>query len=118
MRASRSLAVIFVVVAAVCARLGLWQLDRLRERRAANAAASAKRTLPPVILGATESADSTLIDRRVVAAGRYDHTHDLVLRGQVYQGVPGVHIVTPLRVEGMETVVLVNRGFVPTPDAT
>jgi cytochrome oxidase assembly protein ShyY1 len=31
--------------------------------------------------------------------------------------VPGVEVVTPLILDSSETAVLVNRGFVPTPDA-
>jgi surfeit locus 1 family protein len=31
--------------------------------------------------------------------------------------VPGVEIVSPLMLEGTTSAVLVNRGFVPTPDA-
>jgi surfeit locus 1 family protein len=49
--------------------------------------------------------------------GRYDHRQELVLRGQAYQGTPGVHVVTPLRLRGSDTAVLVIRGFVPAPDA-
>jgi surfeit locus 1 family protein len=60
--------------------------------------------------------DSALAGRRVRARGRYDHAHDLVVRGRVYGGVPGVEIVTPLLIDE-KTAVLVDRGFVPTPDA-
>jgi len=49
--------------------------------------------------------------------GHYDHTNDIVLRGRVYNGSPGVEIVTPLVLEGGQRAVLVNRGFMPTPDA-
>src|SRR2546422_10341483 len=37
-----------LAVAAVCVRLGVWQLDRLRQRRAWNAAALAARERPPL----------------------------------------------------------------------
>jgi surfeit locus 1 family protein len=107
----------FAVVTLVCARLGLWQLHRLRERRAANSAALAERSKPPVILEPDASAGTSLINRRVRASGRYDSAHDIVLRGRVYQGVPGVEIVSPLLLDGGQRVILVNRGFVPTPDA-
>ena len=39
------------------------------------------------------------------------------MRGQVLNGLPGLHVITPLRMEGSDTAVLVNRGFVPAPDA-
>lgn len=107
----------FVAVALVCARLGLWQVQRLRERRAANAAALAERSKPPVTIERGDAAGAGLIDRRVVASGRYDDDHAIILRGRVYQGVPGVEIVSPMVLDDGRSAVLVNRGFVPTPDA-
>jgi surfeit locus 1 family protein len=97
-------------------RLGVWQLERLRERRAANARAIAAREAAPLVLPEDIGSGDPL-DRRVRAAGRYDRSREIVVRGQVLNGLPGVHVVTPLRMEGTDTALLVNRGFVPAPDA-
>ena len=107
---------LLALTAAVCIRLGLWQLARLRERRAANATISAALARPEVSLnaGAAEPESS----RRVRAAGEYDHAHEFVIRGQVHREQPGVAVATPLRLEGREEAVLVLRGFVPAADAT
>ena len=110
------LSVIFLVVAVVCARLGVWQVRRLRERRAANTVASRARAAPPVDLERLVE-DSSLSGRRVRAEGHYDHAHDIVVRGREYQGVPGVELVSPLILERQNAAVLVDRGFVPSPDA-
>ncbi len=107
----------FTIVALVCARLGVWQLDRLRERRASNASSLAARSAPEVRIGGTMTMNPSLDGRVVSAVGHYDHTHDVVLRGKAYGGSPGVEIVSPLVLEDGRTAVLVNRGFVPTPDA-
>ena len=107
----------FAAVALVFARLGLWQVHRLRERRAENAEALAARSKPPVMIKEGGAAGAGLIDRRVVASGRYDDDHTIILRGRVYQGVPGVEIVSPLLLDDGRSAVLVTRGFVPTPDA-
>jgi surfeit locus 1 family protein len=106
----------FIAVALVCVRLGVWQVHRLQERRAVNALARAARSEPIVTLGGPRG-DTTLANRRVRIRGRYDHAHDIVLRGRQYGGVPGVEIVSPLLPEQGDTAVLVNRGFVPSPDA-
>ncbi len=107
-----------ILAAAVCVRLGFWQLDRLHQRRAANRVALAARAEPPVTLPDGSLRDSTAWShRRVAAIGRYDHTREIVLRGESLDGVPGVLVVTPLRLTGSDTAVLVNRGFVPAPDA-
>lgn len=118
-RSRYSLAILLVIVAVVCVELGFWQLRRLHHRRAANAIALAARRQPPVDLSASAAVppDSQLAGRRVSATGQYDHDHDLVLRGQSHEGEPGVAIVTPLRIPGRDTAVLVDRGFVPSPDA-
>jgi surfeit locus 1 family protein len=106
----------FGLVAVVCLVLGFWQLDRLKERRVANTAALKARAAPAVRLR-VEAISPDLAGRQVTALGHYDHVHDVVLRGRAYGGSPGVEIVSPLVLEGGRTAVLVNRGFVPTPDA-
>jgi surfeit locus 1 family protein len=115
-RARIFLSIGFLIFAAICARLGVWQAQRLRERRAANAVALAARSAPVLSLGSS-SPDTDPAGRRVRARGRYDHAHDIVLRGREYGGVPGVEIVSPLLLDDSAGAVLVNRGFVPTPDA-
>ncbi len=117
--ASRRAAIVFLMlVAAVCVRLGFWQVHRLSDRRALNQAAAAARARPGIDLGtsATWPADS-LVHRWVEAVGTYDRSHEIVVRGQAFQGTPGVHVVTPLRLAGRDDAVLVLRGFVPAADA-
>lgn len=107
-----------LLIAAVCVRLGFWQVARLSERRVAKQAAAAARAKPalPLAGGAGWTAEE-LSDRWVEAAGVYDREHEIVIRGEAFQGAPGVHVVTPLRLAGSEAAVLVLRGFVPAPDA-
>ena len=107
-----------VLVAAVFVRLGFWQLSRLDERQAANRAAAEARAGPPRELGV--GADWTaeeLNERWVEASGAFDHAHEIVIRGQAFQGAPGVLVVTPLRLKASDSAVLVLRGFVPAADA-
>ena len=112
---------ITLVLAAGFVRLGIWQLSRLAERRALNRTALAARALPPLVLddpaATTGLGPSGMENRRVTLTGRYDHAAEVVLRGQGEQGVAGVRIVTPLRLLRGDTAVLVQRGFVPSPDA-
>jgi len=107
----------FILVALIFLRLGFWQLARLKERRAANTAALAARAAPRIGLDRSTAMNPGLNGRQVRAVGHYDHTRDVVLRGRAYNGSPGVEIVSPLVLEDGRTAVLVNRGFMPTPDA-
>ncbi len=110
--------VLCLIAAAGFVRLGFWQLHRLDERRAANRVIRAARAAPVIALsGETLRSADEFVERRVTATGRYDDAHDIVLRGAALQGVPGVYLATPLRLAGTDTAVLVERGFVPAPDA-
>ena len=106
--------IISLMVAAVCIRLGFWQAGKLKVRRTANAAAYAARQKPAVLLPGRYT---DLAGRSVIAGGTYDHAHDFVVRGREYRDTPGVEVVTPLRLTGSDTAVLVLRGFVPAADA-
>ena len=107
--------VIALTVAAGCVRLGAWQLDRLQQRRARNAQVRAARERPAVEARAGLPADSAA-SRRVHAPGRYDYAHQRLWRARSYEGVPGVALVTPLRLAD-GSAVFVDRGWAPSPDA-
>jgi surfeit locus 1 family protein len=117
------LATAFVLVmCAVCVRLGFWQLDRLQQRRARNhvqeqALRMAALTWDSATAEAIEREPARFLNRRLRAAGTYDPSGEIVLRGRADAGRPGVHLVTPLVVPGVPRALLVNRGWVPSPDA-
>jgi surfeit locus 1 family protein len=96
-------------------RLGFWQLERLEERRAANAQLELALREPPFELTADFSAvDLTqLKDRLVFAQGQYDFAYQGIIKLQNFQGWAGAHVVAPLVLADGETAVLVNRGWVP-----
>lgn len=115
--------IIGVVVAAVCVRLGFWQLSRLRQRQAFRARVearlrrptfelTARSALPVVTFGTPDS----LAYNPAVARGVFDFTHQVVLIGRTVDEVPAVYVVTPLHLFG-GAAVLVERGWVPSPDA-
>lgn len=134
-------AAVVLVLSAVFVRLGLWQLDRLGERRTEVAERRAGLARPPLRissatverrLGIGPAADSTPDGRgartappfpsadsagwrRVVAEGRFDYAREAVLSPRSWQGSPAVYVVTPL-VVGDSAAVPVIRGSVPAPD--
>lgn len=114
-------AVFVLLVAGVCVRLGLWQLDRLEQRRARNEAVCGATAQPPLVLDAATAAAVTAdpaayVWRRVRARGRYAPMGTVVLRARAREGNPGVHVVAPL-VLADGRLVMVNRGWAPSPDA-
>ena len=105
-----------LLVAVLFVRLGGWQLDRLHQRWAINAAVLARRARPPVIITSATLPVDSVRDRRVVATGAWDYFHERVWGARSYEGVPGVAVLTPLKVGG-GAAVFVDRGWAPSADA-
>lgn len=110
-----------VVIMAVLARLGVWQIDRLAERRAANAQLMAALASSYIFvkddltaLAGQPPADvpPDLANRDVFLEGEYDFAQQRILVLQNYQGKPGVHLVTPFVLDSGGAV-LVDRGWIP-----
>lgn len=103
------LGVMLTIAALTCARLGIWQLSRLAEKKRMNAAQRDALARPPIALGDTIAADS-LAGRVVSIRGRYDNTRHVVIAGRTHDGEPGVEVLTPLMLPG-RIAILVDRGW-------
>ncbi|MBN1665553.1 MAG: SURF1 family protein [Anaerolineales bacterium] len=113
------ISVLVLLAAAGMARLGVWQLDRLEQRRAFNAQVLSQIDAPllplteDVIAGDLEALEF----RSVQITGQYDLERTLVLGNQIYAGDQvGVHLVSPLKIAGVEAFILVDRGWIPFTD--
>lgn len=106
-----------LVVAAICGRLGIWQLDRHAERRAWNARLDARLAAPPVLLtsGIAPPDVDSLAYRRARAEGVFAFADQVREGNKSNRGAPGVHVLTPLRFPD-GTAALVNRGWTYAPD--
>lgn len=104
------------IFALICVRLGVWQLNRLAQRRAFNAQLATRLAAPPAPV-TTLPRDTALGHyHRVTARGVFDYSRQVVLATRSSEGSPGVHVLTPLRLDD-GTVAIVNRGWVYSPDA-
>lgn len=111
-----------LTIAVVCVRLGFWQLERLDQRQAFNVSAAGGLELPPIVLDSAALArirldPAAFVQRRAVALGRYSPGAEIVLRGRSHAGRPGVHLASVLYLMEEEDALIVNRGWVPSPDA-
>ena len=109
-------AVVILVAAAVCMRLGFWQLSRWHEKRALNRAMREAMSAPPLDLGSAAAPLDSVRHRRVCVTGRYDETRQVLLSGRSQNHAPGVDVVTPLRLADGGAV-LVDRGWLFSADA-
>jgi surfeit locus 1 family protein len=103
------------ILAAICVRLGFWQISRLHQRRAYNALVRSRLDSAEVDLSALPR-DSTARFRRVRVTGTPDHEHELIWAARIHNGSPGVNFLTPYRIPGHDSAVLVDRGWVYSPD--
>ncbi|WP_238010281.1 SURF1 family protein [Dactylosporangium sp. AC04546] len=120
-------AALTVAAAAVMVLLGFWQLDRYHQRAAVNARISAGTTATPMaftdLVGKPTGAPGSVGPApagdtewtRVRVTGRYDRSHEILVRGRTVEGRVGFEVLTPL-VLADGTAVLVDRGWVaPAP---
>ncbi|MEM7332925.1 MAG: SURF1 family protein [Chloroflexota bacterium] len=106
---------IVVSVMAIFVRLGIWQLDRLEQRRAQNAQLVAVLEGEPLNLPEDEPpTDIELLENRdVIVSGTYDFEHQKLLILQTWGGRNGANLITPLVLADGQTAVLIDRGWIP-----
>ncbi len=101
-----------VLVIALTASLGQWQLGRasLKEERAERYAQLSQQ--PPIHIGSRQVDAEQLSFRRVTARGEWLTEYAIFLDNQVRKGQVGYFVLMPLRLEGGDMSILVNRGWV------
>lgn len=104
--------VIVLVVVGLFGLAGVWQLQRLVERREHNTFVMRQRSRPVASIGDVFDRPDDAEQRQVRASGRYDTGREVVLRGRSDRGRPGNHVLTPLVMSGGRAVI-VDRGWVP-----
>ncbi len=115
-----ALALLVLLAAGGMVGLGCWQFGRLTTRRAINATIERRRAQPTVTLDARAAATAdpaTIAERRVTVGGTWDYAGEVVLRNRAYQQLTGVHLLTPLRIDGSDRAILVDRGWIPYTEA-
>ena len=69
--------------------------------------------MPAVELDAVSVVTDELRFRTATARGRYIPEYQIFLDNKVHQGQAGYQVLTPLRIRGADTLLLVNRGWAP-----
>lgn len=93
-----------------------WQWQKAERKAAAQAEREAGSVGPLFALPATPVADpESWRHRRVTLRGEFVAAGQILLDNQIQQGQPGLHVLTPLRLDGSGLHVLVDRGWMPLP---
>lgn len=94
--------------------LGNWQSERADTKRALQARYDAALEEAVIHVGNTLLERDSVLYRRVEVEGTFDDTHTLLLDNRVHNGVAGYHVLTPLKIQGGQFAILVNRGWIAT----
>jgi surfeit locus 1 family protein len=107
----RASTVVLLLLLPSLVALGLWQLDRARQKRELNATYTARLAEPALQLQTLTGADPAIVLwRDTVARGRY-RSPNLALDNRVHDGRAGYEIFTPFELADGSTV-LVSRGWI------
>ncbi len=72
------------------------------------------RSAEPAVQAPTSVGDAqTLNYRKIIARGYYEPQYQILIDNRTYRQQAGFHVITPLRLEGSEVRLLVNRGWIP-----
>ncbi len=109
-RAYTSLAIISILFGIACIPLGIWQLNRLGERRETNRIVQEALALPPIELDPAEPALSEYA--RITVTGEFIADENILLGIRSRNGFPGHHLAAPFAIQGSDAVLFVDAGWV------
>jgi surfeit locus 1 family protein len=96
--------------------LGFWQMNRAEHKQAE---IDLRRTNTSSALSILQSGDqqtAEMLYRQVEVHGTFDLQRQILLENQKHEAMPGYHVFTPLQLQGSNTYVLVNRGWIKQGD--
>ncbi|MCP5268545.1 MAG: SURF1 family protein [Zoogloeaceae bacterium] len=93
--------------------LGQWQWNKAMIKESRQSLLDSRAAETPVSLASSMVDADALRFRRVAVRGTYEPQQQILVDNRVHQERAGYHVVTPLRIEGSDMRVLVNRGWIP-----
>ena len=94
---------------------GQWQWTKAQTKTLLQQQLDARGAEPALAMPATRVDAQSLRYRKVIARGRYEPESQILIDNRTHREHAGYHVVTPLRLEGSELRLLVNRGWVAAP---
>jgi len=105
--------IVTVLLLPVLINLGQWQAHKADKKQALQESYDQREQGGVLQVGATPLDPEAVRYSRVVARGHYEAAYQVLLDNQVHDEAAGYHVITPLRIEGGNMRILVNRGWVP-----
>lgn len=105
---------VYLCLLPVLLALGMWQLDRSKQKQALLKSQEQAVATETLHLSATiENDTEALRYRQVDVTGHYDAAHQFLIDNQISDGKVGYFVLTPFILAGETKAVLVNRGWIP-----
>jgi surfeit locus 1 family protein len=92
--------------------LGAWQSGKGERLAQALAQRTERGQMGPLFVTGQQLDAVAVQDAPLRVVGTYDATHQIFLDNRQQDGQPGVHVITPLKIDGTDTYILINRGWV------
>ena len=99
--------IFFVIFAIVFFSLGIWQIERGQTKTQIMSEFENKLTKEPIYL----NAESKKWDR-VLVSGKWESKKQLLIDNVIHQGIAGYKVLTPLRIDETNKLILVDRGWI------
>ena len=99
--------IFFVIFAVVFFSLGIWQIERGQTKTQIMSEFENKLTKEPIYL----NAESKKWDR-VLVSGKWENKKQLLIDNVIHQGIAGYKVLTPLRIDETNKLILVDRGWI------
>ena len=99
--------IFFVIFAVVFFSLGIWQIERGQTKTQIMSEFENKLTKEPIYL----NAESKKWDR-VLVSGKWENKKQLLIDNVIHQGIAGYKVLTPLRINETNKLILIDRGWI------
>jgi surfeit locus 1 family protein len=93
--------------------LGLWQWRKAETKVNLQHELDGRSSGLSIVMPTEPVNAESLRYRRVVLRGTFDPARQVLIDNRLYREQAGYHVITPLRLEGSNMHVLVNRGWLP-----
>ena len=108
-------ALIFAITFCGFIVLGFWQIDRADQKNTLNSNYTDRQQEAAIVLDKNNVIDekSSLLWRKVEFEGSFINKQNIILDNQIFNQIAGFNIITPFKIKGSDSIVLVNRGWHP-----
>lgn len=103
---------VLIICVPLFIKLGLWQYNKAKLKQEMQTSYNASLDYDALALPARLDNPDMWKYKKVKITGHYETKYQILLDNQVEQSRAGFHVLTPLKIEGRNDYVLINRGWV------